>query len=85
MSKHEVLTGVSNIGKSKKRLRAGDVLDSTLVTEDELAFFLRRGAIGPAKAKTAPPKTVKEAMKQKPVADTADDWDGSQAQTQEGD
>ncbi len=47
MSKHEVLTGVSSIGKSKKRLRAGDVLDSTLVTEDELAFFLARGAIGP--------------------------------------
>ncbi len=60
MSKHEVLTGVSNIGKSKKRLRAGDVLDSTQVTEDELAFFLARGAIGPAKAAAKPPKVPKE-------------------------
>ncbi len=64
MSKHEVLTGVSNIGKSKKRLTAGDVLDSTLVTEDELAFFLARGAVGPA-TKTAP--------KPKPVAEVEDD------------
>ena len=51
MSKHEVLTGVSGIGKSKKRLVAGDVLDSTQVTDEELEFFLARGAVGPAKSK----------------------------------
>ncbi len=59
MSKHEVLTGVSGIGKSNKRLTAGDVLDSTLVTEDELAFFLARGAVGPALQAAAGKKTTK--------------------------
>ncbi len=59
MSKHEVLTGVSNIGKSKKRLRAGDVLDSTQVTEDELEFFLARGSIGPAVLAAANKKATK--------------------------
>ncbi len=55
MSKHEVLTGVSGIGKTNKRLTAGDVLDSTQVTDDELEFFLARGAVGPAtKAKSKP-------------------------------
>lgn len=53
MSKHEVLTGVSGIGKSNKRLFAGDVLDSSLVSEDELARFLARGSVGPA-TKAAP-------------------------------
>ncbi len=59
MSKHEVLTGVSSIGKTNKRLFAGDVLDSTQVTEDELAFFLARGAVGPALPGTAGKKTTK--------------------------
>ncbi len=55
MSKHEVLTGVSGIGKSKKTLTAGDVLDSTQVSDDELAFFIARGAVAPAaKAKPKP-------------------------------
>ncbi len=65
MSKHEVLTGVSNIGKSKKRLRAGDVLDSTQVTEDELEFFLARGSIGPAVLAA----TYKKAAKPSTTAD----------------
>lgn len=51
MSKHEVLTGVSGIGKNNKRLFAGDVLDSSQVSEDELERFLARGAVGPAKSK----------------------------------
>ncbi|KKK54976.1 hypothetical protein LCGC14_3079240 [marine sediment metagenome] len=59
MSKHEVLTGVSDVGKSKKRLLAGDVLDSTQVSDEELEGFLARGTVGPAmKAKA---KSVKEA------------------------
>ncbi len=64
MSKHEVLTGVSGIGKNDKRLFAGDVLDSTQVTDEELAFFLARGAVGPA---------TKAAPKPKPVAEVEDD------------
>ena len=59
MSKHEVLTAVSGIGKSNKRLTAGDVLDSTQVTDEELAFFLARGAVGPA-MKAAKSKAPKE-------------------------
>ena len=55
MSKHEVLTGVSGIGKNNKRLTAGDTLDSTQVSDDELERFLARGTIGPAKA-TKPKK-----------------------------
>ncbi len=62
MSKHEVLTGVSGIGKNDKRLTAGDVLDSALVSDDELEFFLARGAVGPA-TKTKP----------KPVAEVEGD------------
>ena len=61
MSKHEVLTGVSGIGKSNKRLTAGDVLDSTQVTDEELAFFLARGAVGPATKPAPKPKPVVEA------------------------
>ncbi len=76
MSKHEVLTGVSGIGKSGKRLTAGDVLDSTLVSEDELEFFLARGAVGPATGAKNQPVT-KAALEAKPKADTAD---GSQAE-----
>ena len=59
MSKHEVLTGVSGIGKSNKRLTAGDVLDSTQVTVEELEFFLARGAVGPAVLAAANKKTAK--------------------------
>jgi len=52
MSKHEVLTGVSGVGKQKKRLTAGDTLDSSEVSKKELAFFLARGAVAPASSKT---------------------------------
>ena len=45
MSKHEVLTGVSGIGKNGKRLVAGDVLDSADVTKKELERFIARGSV----------------------------------------
>ena len=59
MSKHEVLTAVSGIGKQGKRLTAGDVLDSTQVTDEELEFFLARGAVGPALLAAANKKAAK--------------------------
>ena len=55
MSKHEVLTGVSDIGKMRKRLVAGDVLDSADVSQKTLAAFLARGAVGPAAKRAAKP------------------------------
>ena len=45
MSKHLVLTGVSDIGKDKKRLVAGDTLDSADVTKKELERFIARGSV----------------------------------------
>ncbi len=45
MSKHEVLTGVSGIGKNDKRLFAGDVLDSADVSKKDLERFIARGAV----------------------------------------
>jgi len=54
MSKHEVLTSVSNVGKTKKRLTAGDTLDSADVSKKDLAFLLARGAIGQAAASKKP-------------------------------
>ncbi len=45
MSKHKVLTAVSGIGKTNKRLTAGATLDSAEVTKKELEFLIDRGAV----------------------------------------
>jgi len=81
MSKHEVLTGVSYSTKTGTvRLTSGDTFDSAVVSQKTLAFFLARGAIGPAKGAAKNQPATKPAAEAKPKADTAEDWDGSQAE-----
>ena len=64
MSKHEVLTSVSNVGKMKKRLTAGDTLDSADVSKKDLVFLLARGAIAQAAASSKPAEPQVTASKE---------------------
>ncbi len=61
MSKHEVLTGVSyRKGKTTIRYGAGDTLDSSEVSKEDLECFLARGAVAKAAKKPAKKPIIEE-------------------------